>query len=276
VAKVLPEACAGLVEPTPRARAGNDGVAVWVEEPPGPYEDADWETTNYVQMIVSVADADWDGAALRALPRVCPTAAGGTGENAFRVTVRRIPLPEPAGPDSVALHVDLDADNGVRVQEAIAVERVGGDLVVLHAGTLADFDLDEFVRLTTAATAKAAATLGWARLGLGETSSLPNSNHARAARAPSWSRSVDHGSTCVHMARNRWRKATGRCRNGLETAAGGLFGGHRASLRADGRGSGLTARLALVQACLPLTDQVRFCAIGYAVASKAWSEMDRA
>src|ERR1700742_3426576 len=50
-AKGLPEACAGLVEPTPRARAGNDGVVAWAEEPPGPYEDANWETTNYAQMI---------------------------------------------------------------------------------------------------------------------------------------------------------------------------------------------------------------------------------
>ncbi|MGH3877312.1 MAG: hypothetical protein ACRDSK_09790 [Actinophytocola sp.] len=67
-------------------------------------------------------------------------------------------LPGPAGPDSVALHLDLEADDGVRPQEATAVERVAGQPVVLHAATLADFDLDDFVRLT--ATAKARTTLG--------------------------------------------------------------------------------------------------------------------
>ena len=159
-AKELPAACARLVELVPRARAGNDGVVAGASEPPGPYEDANWESTNYAQFIVSEADADWDGAALRALPHVCPTATAGTGEEAFRVTVRSVPLPEPAGPDSVALHMILEGEDGLRLQQAIAVERVGGELVVLHAGTLADFDLDEFVRLTTAATAKAAAALG--------------------------------------------------------------------------------------------------------------------
>src|SRR6202008_1965647 len=54
-AKGWPEACAGLVEPTPRARAGNDGVVAWAEEPAGPYEDANWATKKYAQMIVSEA-----------------------------------------------------------------------------------------------------------------------------------------------------------------------------------------------------------------------------
>ena len=39
------------------------GAVAGASEPPGPDEDANWETTNYAQFIVSEADADWDGAA---------------------------------------------------------------------------------------------------------------------------------------------------------------------------------------------------------------------
>jgi hypothetical protein len=147
--------CDGLDALVPAFPGDRTGVAMSASVPPGPYEDANWESTDYLEAIGATRDATWDPARAEAFLDGCATAT--TEDGKVTITVRRL---DPPRPGALAARVSYRQSDGVRFEMAHAVVPVGGQLVVLYASTFDDLDEDMFTRLATAAAEKAVDHLG--------------------------------------------------------------------------------------------------------------------
>ena len=148
-------ACGELGALFPAFTGDRTGAAARAEIPPGPYEDANWDSTDYVEAVGAARGARWDPARAADVLAGCRTET--SDDRTLTVTLRRL---DPPGPGAVAARVTYRQGDGARVEVGVAVVPVGGQLVVLLAATLAEFDEDMFVRLAAAATEKAADHLG--------------------------------------------------------------------------------------------------------------------
>jgi hypothetical protein len=147
--------CDSLGALLPAFPGDRTGAATSARVPPGPYEDANWESTDYVEAIGASRGAKWDPARAEAVLDGCDTAT--TEDGKVTVTVRRL---DPPGPGVLAARVSYRQSDGVRIEQAHAVVPVGGQLVVLVASTFQELDEDMFTRLAAAAADKAADHLG--------------------------------------------------------------------------------------------------------------------
>lgn len=85
--------CADIGGLIPTFPADDAGVGASAQVPPGPYEDANWESTDYVEAIGAVRGARWDAARAAEIVDGCGAATTTDGE--LTITMRRLDPPGP-------------------------------------------------------------------------------------------------------------------------------------------------------------------------------------